>query len=153
MSAINTPTKISPHFTLAELTVTNTGLVNRVPDVLMPNLKRLADALEKIRAMAGSPILVNSAYRSNQVNDRVGGVPTSFHTLALAADIRSNVYSPRTLAFMAAQALEGEFDQIILEFDRWVHVGIPRFGQIPRGDFFQLVKEPTGQVRRLKLVS
>jgi len=142
---------ISPHFTLAELTVTNTGLPNRVPTMLMPNLERLANALEKIRALAGSPIIVNSAYRSNQVNDRVGGVPTSFHTIALAADIRSNEYSPRTLALLAHQALEGDFDQIILEFDRWVHVGMPRFGQTPRGDFFEMVKEPDGRIRRIPI--
>lgn len=56
-------------------------------DVLV-NLNRLCICLEQIRFRTGLPIIVNSGYRSPKLNDLVGGVPNSKHTLGKAADIR-----------------------------------------------------------------
>jgi uncharacterized protein YcbK (DUF882 family) len=48
---------------------------------------RLLDGLEKLRAQAGTPVVIHAGYRCPQHNAAVGGVPRSEHTLGLAADI------------------------------------------------------------------
>lgn len=77
----------SKYFTFKELTATTTGLSN-VPDwASIENLKTLASVLDQVRADYGKPIRVNCAYRSAEVNAKVGGVATSAHLKGLAADI------------------------------------------------------------------
>lgn len=77
------------HFSFSELTRTDTGLFNK-PDSWKKifNLINLAYKLEEIREYCGFPIVVNSAYRTTEVNAAVGGVEMSMHTLGCAADIR-----------------------------------------------------------------
>lgn len=48
----------------------------------------LLELLNSLRAAYGKPLVVNSAYRSPEHNKAVGGVPNSYHTQGLAADIR-----------------------------------------------------------------
>ena len=48
---------------------------------------RLLDGLEKLRAQAGTPVVIHAGYRCPEHNAAVGGVPHSEHTLGLAADI------------------------------------------------------------------
>ena len=48
---------------------------------------RLLDGLEKLRALAGTPVVIHAGYRCPQHNEEVGGVPHSEHTSGLAADI------------------------------------------------------------------
>lgn len=50
--------------------------------------KPLLELLNSLRAAYGKPLVVNSAYRSPEHNKAVGGVPNSYHTQGLAADIR-----------------------------------------------------------------
>lgn len=78
---------LTPHFTLAELCRTSTGLPNTPPPELLPNLTLLACALEEIRAIRGEPLFLVSGFRSAQVNAAVGGAPNSKHQLGLAGDI------------------------------------------------------------------
>ena len=61
------------NFSFNELTKTDTGIKN-VPDDLniIKNLIRLADFLQTIRNELHLPIIVNSAYRSDEVNKTVG---------------------------------------------------------------------------------
>lgn len=49
--------------------------------------KALLDLLNDLRAAYGKPLVVSSAYRSPEHNKAVGGVPNSYHTQGLAADI------------------------------------------------------------------
>lgn len=49
---------------------------------------KLIDALENLRALGTEPIVVNDAYRCEEQNNRVGGVPKSEHMMGTAADIR-----------------------------------------------------------------
>lgn len=86
--------KLSEHFTLEELCVTSCGLNNSLdPDkkedrVYIDNLSRLVDNyLEPLRVFQGEPVIINSAYRTKEVNRLVGGAKNSYHTLGLAADI------------------------------------------------------------------
>lgn len=83
------PTYLTPHFTLEELTYTNTGLDNTITkgSVAYSKLKAMARLLEYIRNVVGFPLYINSCYRSPIVNARVGGSRTSFHLYGCAADI------------------------------------------------------------------
>ena len=54
--------QITPHFSLAELTVTETGLLNAPDAEALANLIRLAHALETVRnLLGGRPMTINSA--------------------------------------------------------------------------------------------
>jgi hypothetical protein len=68
--------------------------------------------------------MVNSAFRSKQVNDAVGSKDTSQHRIGCAADIRVPFMTPDEVV-RAVIASGLPYDQIIREFDRWTHVSIP----------------------------
>ena len=89
-------TKLTPHFTFEEMTVTKTGFKN-VPNVSQINHLRMlcVNILEPLRERIGQPIHVNSAFRSPLVNKAVGGVATSQHLSGDAADIISSVQTSR----------------------------------------------------------
>ena len=78
-----------PYFTFAELIHTDQKMDN-VPTTLeqVNNLLCLGFILQDIREEFGYPIKVNSAFRTKQVNDAVGGVDNSYHLRGRAADIR-----------------------------------------------------------------
>ena len=116
---------MTPHFTLAELTATSHRQFNNTPnEAELANLQRLAEFLERVKeALDGKPIMINSAFRSKQVNDSVGSKDTSQHRTGQAADFKVPGMTPDAVvrAIMAAGL---PFDQIIREFDAWTHVSI-----------------------------
>lgn len=117
---------ITPHFTLQELTHTDHRKFDNTPDDLaLANLKRLADLLEQVKVvLGGKPIMVNSAYRSKQVNDAVGSKDTSQHRLGCAADIRVPGMTPdQVVRKIITSGIA--YDQVISEFARWTHVSVP----------------------------
>ena len=87
---------LSPHFTLGELTKTSVKGVNNVPpQEAIENLTRVCEWLEHLRAQynllysdGSHPIVINSGYRSEAVNKKVGGSPTSNHLTGCAVDIK-----------------------------------------------------------------
>lgn len=118
---------LSEHFTQAELTLSPEAArrgIDNTPDAFtLKNLKTLAGTLEQIRALVGKPVNVTSGYRSPAVNKLVGGAINSAHMCGLAADINVSGYTPRQLALLIQES-NLMFDQLILEYDRWVHVGL-----------------------------
>ena len=66
-------TQLTPHFTLEELTYTDHRELDNTPnDAELENLKRLAAFLEEVKTvLGGKPVMVNSAFRSKDVNDAV----------------------------------------------------------------------------------
>ncbi|WP_028965379.1 D-Ala-D-Ala carboxypeptidase family metallohydrolase [Sphingomonas phyllosphaerae] len=125
--------KLSPHFTLAEMTASATAA--RIGDSNQPQLAAHVDALrlvclkvlEPVRAHFGRPVRVNSGYRSAKTNAAVGSSSTSQHRRGEAADIEIDGVSNADLAAWIATHIE--FDQLILEAHRagdpnsgWVHV-------------------------------
>jgi len=122
-------TQITPHFSLEELTASETaernGWENNPNGYERENLARLADLLEQVKvALGGKPIMVNSAFRSKLVNDAVGSKDTSQHRLGCAADIRVPGMTPdEVVRKVIASGIN--FDQIIREFDRWTHISVP----------------------------
>ena len=128
---------MTPHFSLAELTVTDHREFKNEPNPSeIANLVRVTNLLEQIKvALGGVPIMVNSAFRSKQVNDAVGSKDTSQHRLGCAADIRVPAMTPDQVV-KAVIAAKLPFDQLIREFDRWTHISVPND---PKG-------KPRGQV-------
>lgn len=116
---------LTEHFTLEELTTTSHRQFDNTPnDAEMANLVLLAEFLEKVKALLdGKPIMVNSAFRSKQVNDSVGSKDTSQHRTGSAADIRVPGMTPDAVV-RALVASDLPFDQVIREFDAWTHVSI-----------------------------
>jgi hypothetical protein len=122
-------TQVTPHFSLEELTASETaernGWDNNPNGYERENLARLADLLEQVKVvLGGKPIMINSAFRSKQVNDAVGSKDTSQHRIGCAADIRVPGMTPDQV--VKAVIVSGiNFDQIIREFDRWTHISVP----------------------------
>jgi hypothetical protein len=117
---------LTEHFTLEELTHTDHREFDNEPnEAELENIKRLAAFLEGVKtALGGRPIMVNSAFRSKQVNDAVGSKDTSQHRIGCAADIRVPGVTPdEVVKTIIASGLP--FDQVIREFDRWTHISIP----------------------------
>ena len=116
---------MTPHFTLAELTATSHRQFDNTPnEAELANLQKLAEFLEQVKeALDGKPIMINSAFRSKQVNDSVGSKDTSQHRTGCAADFKVPGMTPDAVvrAIMAAGL---PFDQIIREFDAWTHISI-----------------------------
>jgi len=116
---------MTPHFSLAELTATSHRQFDNTPnETELANLQKLAEFLEEVKTLLdGKPIMINSAFRSKQVNDSVGSKDTSQHRLGYAADIRVPGMTPDQVV-RALIASDLPFDQVIREFDAWTHVSI-----------------------------
>lgn len=120
--------KLTAHFTKEEMersnTATRLGLPNACPFELMPNMLKVAAALELVREHFGLPVRVLSCYRSPIVNQAVGGSATSAHRFALAADITiQGVPNIKVCEWCATNI--PEYDQVIYEFGEggWCHLG------------------------------
>jgi len=116
---------MTPHFTLAELTATSHRQFDNTPnEAETANLQRLAESLEQVKTtLDGKPIMINSAFRSKQVNDSVGSKDTSQHRIGCAADLRVPGMTPDAVV-RAVIAAGLPFDQIIREFDAWTHISV-----------------------------
>jgi len=123
---------LTKNFTLAEMTKSETalrhGIDNTPGEQEMCALKVLAEnVLQPIRDHFQKGVKINSAYRSPEVNQKVGGSRTSDHCRGQAADIEIPGVANAELAQWIVDNLE--FRQVILEFytqgipdSGWVHV-------------------------------
>ena len=116
---------MTPHFTLAELTATSHRQFDNTPNEKeLANLQKLAEFLEQVKTLLdGKPIMINSAFRSKQVNDSVGSKDTSQHRLGYAADFKVPGMTPDQVVRAIIDS-DLQFDQIIREFDAWTHISI-----------------------------
>jgi hypothetical protein len=126
-------TKLTEHFSLEELTDTSHREFDNTPnEVERANLERLALFLEQVKeVLGGKPVMVNSAFRSKQVNDAVGSKDTSQHRIGCAADLRVPGMTPDEVC-KAIIASGLPYDQIIREFYNpeakaggWTHISVP----------------------------
>ena len=144
---LNANAKLSEHFTLGELTKSGSHpeVYNIPSHEAIANLKRLCVWLEALREASpgptaspgpskrrGAPIIINSGYRSPQLNRKIGGAPNSNHLTGCAVDIR--VSGMEQLIRYAAILLEyadeskQDFDELLIEKNRygaiWLHFAV-----------------------------
>lgn len=139
---------LSPNFALDELTASETaarhGIDNTPDQAIIQNLTRLANALQKVRALLGNKvIIVSSGYRSPELNQKVGGSATSDHCKGLAADFICPSYGTPDEIVRVVMASAIPFKQVIREFDKWVHFSIPEEGEAPRKQALIIDKQGT----------
>ena len=126
------------NFSFNELTKTDTGLNNIPNDMnVLSNLCRLARFLQTIRNELHLPIIINSAYRSPEVNANVGGVSSSYHVKGLAADIKCTDMD-KLLTILHSHLME--IDQLGIYYNSttqlWFHIGLPEEGKAPRTQIY-----------------
>ena len=138
-------TILTKNFTLEELTITEHREFDNEPNESeRANLVRLAIFLEQVKdLLGGKPVMVNSAFRSAQVNQAVGSAPTSQHRVGCAADLRIPGMTPDEVV-KAVIASDLPYDQVIREFDRWTHISIPNSPELtPRKQALIIDKQGT----------
>jgi uncharacterized protein YcbK (DUF882 family) len=141
-------TQLTANFSLEELTrseaADRNGWDNTPNEQETANLKRLAGLLQQVKtAVGGKPVMINSGFRSKQVNDSVGSKDSSQHRTGCAADIRVPGMKPREVVEACISA-KVPFDQIILEFDSWTHISVPSIdGAAPRNSRLIIDKQGT----------
>ena len=156
----NDDMNLSKHFSLRELCKTKTGIENVPNEAQVENLKRVCQWLEELREKNSltpdpspkgegsrykeTPIIINSGYRSPQVNKVVGGAPNSNHLTGCAVDI--HVSGMEQLIRYAAILLDisderqEDFDELLLE-------------RSPKGTYWlHFAVRPSGNRRRVNLI-
>lgn len=129
--------KLTEHFTLEELIASDIAArhgIDNIPSspLIISNLKSLAEGLEDVRKLLGKPITINSGYRSLMVNSLLGSKPSSQHTKGLAADFICPAFGTPKDIIKKIVSSDIKYDQVILEFDRWIHISFCEEGYKPR---------------------
>ena len=138
---INKQAKLSEHFTLGEMCKTSAKTADgNIPShVHIENLRRLCGWLEMLRdewnrryGEGDDPIVINSGYRSPQVNAAVGGVKGSNHLTGCAADIRvagmEQALRYAVILLDISDESREDFDELLLERSPkggyWLHFAV-----------------------------
>ena len=146
---LNANAKLSEHFSLGELTKSNSHpeIYNIPSHEAIANMKRLCGWLEVLRERAASPgptaspgpskgrgvpIIINSGYRSPQLNRKIGGAPNSNHLTGCAADIRvenmEQLLRYAVILLDYADESKQEFDELLIERNShgaiWLHFAV-----------------------------
>lgn len=135
--------KLTDHFTFEELIDSDIAARRGIPNVpnveISANLVTLAQRLEEVRhVLYDRPIRITSGYRCPRLNKLVGGSPNSAHMQGLAADfVCPGFGDPEDIA-VAIGVSEVDFDQCIVEFERWIHFAIAPKGKKGRRQVFNL---------------
>ena len=131
---------LSYHLTLEEATKSATairkGIFNLPVDEHLAALVNAANKVfEPIRNYFNVPIGISSGYRSDALNEAIGGSKRSQHSKGEALDIDADIYGGITNKQIFDFVKDNlEFDQLIWEFGtdnepNWVHVSIKHFGE------------------------
>ena len=101
--------KLTTNFSLEEFKCKDGS---NVPNEYLRNVIELAKNLQVLRDYIGKPIIINSAYRSQKHNAKVGGAKNSQHLLAKASDLKVSGITPRELANVIEKLInEGKMKQ------------------------------------------
>lgn len=116
------------YFTIEELTRSTVATARGIPNIPGENEREALEVLvlallDPLREIWGSPIYVNSGYRSPALNKAVGGVANSQHIKGQAADITTGNTASNRKLFALIRDGGFDFDQLIDEADgTWIHV-------------------------------
>ena len=151
---VNKQIRLSEHFKLAELCKTSVKTADgNIPShAAIENLKRLCGWLEMLRSEwnkrygdGDDPIIINSGYRSAQVNKAVGGVATSNHLTGCAVDIRvlgmEQLLRYAVILLDISDESQEDFDELLMERNAkgtyWLHFAV----------------RPEGNRRKIRLIA
>ena len=149
MEMKNEEMRLSGHFSLRELTKTRTGIENVPNEEQVNNLRRLCRWLERLRKRwndlygeGDDPIIINSGFRSPEVNKAVGGVATSNHLTGCAVDIRC-IGMEQALRYAAilldiSDLNNEDYDELLIEQKAhvvWIHFAVRPTGNRRRTNF------------------
>ena len=138
----------SPNFSMDELTHSDTaarhGIDNTPNDNEKENLYKLAMEMEDVRELLNNkPIFISSGYRCLALNKLLGSKKTSSHTKGLAADFTCRQFgTPNEIVFALINS-SIPYDQVILEFNRWVHISFCEDQETPRRQALIINKQGT----------
>lgn len=128
---------VSKNFSYSEFTKSDTAARKHIQNEITTfevrdNIKALVDnLLQPLRDAWDAPLFINSGYRCPELNEAVGGVPTSQHVLGMAADVGCS--NPYELAKLVKK-LRLPFDQMGL-YPTFVHLSYRDDGE-NRGQIF-----------------
>lgn len=140
---------LSEHFKLGELTKTRVNIENVPNEEQVNNLRRVCRWLEQLRRRwnnlygeGDDPIVINSGFRSPEVNKAVGGVANSNHLKGCAVDIRC-IGMEQALRYAAilldiSDLNQEDFDELLIEQKRnviWIHFAVRPSGNRRRTNF------------------
>ena len=117
---------ISTNFTIEEFThsqeAVRSAISNDPPPDVVKRLYTTAYKLEEVRKLLGDkPILISSGYRCIDLNRLLGSKDTSQHVRGEAVDFIAPTFgTPREIVEKIKDS-NIDYDQLILEFGRWVH--------------------------------
>ena len=138
---LNANAKLSEHFTLGELTKSNSHpeVYNIPSHEAIQNMKRVCGWLEVLRkrynekyGVGEEPIRINSGYRSPQLNKAIHGVAGSNHMTGCAVDIRvsgmEQLIRYAAILLYYADESKQDFDELLIEKNRygaiWLHFAV-----------------------------
>jgi hypothetical protein len=120
--------RLSAHFMLGEFLN-----LKKYPDN-KPSMQVVANLtygclmlLEPAREAIGCPIIINSGFRCEAVNRKVGGVPNSQHRLGQAADIRP--HDPRQFQRLVDFLRSCKHTDQLLTGSGWLHISWTPFAE------------------------
>ena len=132
--------RLTPHFTLGEMTKSSykTKDGNIPSHVAIENLKRVCSWLEMLREVwnerygeGNDPIIINSGYRSWEVNKKAGGSSTSNHLVGCAADIKclgkEQALRYAVILMDITDQAQEDYDELIIEVRGstvWIHFAV-----------------------------
>ena len=128
--------KLSKNLSLNEVTKSTTALrrgINNTPtEEHIENLKYVAEKVfQPIREHFGVPIYISSGYRSQALNEAIGGSPRSFHSHGMALDLDQDGRNKRVSNADVFYYIKNNlpYTELIWEFGdetnpNWVHVAI-----------------------------
>lgn len=143
--------KLSKNFALREFTESNTairrGINNNPTAEHIHNLAELVEnILQPLRDKIGQSIRVTSGYRSEALNEAIGGSKTSDHSHGRAADIKLVVdgVNKSELLYHTIKNMGVPFKQLIWEFGdddtpQWVHIAFDKANN--KGQCLQAYKD------------
>ena len=140
---------LSEHFTLGELCKTKTKIENVPNEEQVANLKRLCKWLEKLRKRwndlygeGDDPIVINSGFRSPEVNKAVGGATLSNHLTGCAVDIRcagiEQALRYAAILLDISDLSREDYDELLIEQKQsviWIHFAVKPTGNRRRTNF------------------
>ena len=142
--------KLSKNLTLDEATKSATaiknGISNKPSSEHLSNLMAIAqNVFQPVRDHFGKPIAITSGYRSQALNDLIGGALGSQHSKGEALDLDADVFGGLENYQLFHYIKDNlAFDQLIWEFGTeenpdWVHVSYKATGN--RGEVLMCVKQ------------